>query len=187
MPSRDPNTGQFQADDMGDADPYLNTKHAFYTTSWGDQGANANDFDEVQVDGDRDSVGRVTWDLDDNELIELHGIKVDNGDIAEGTGKFDVWFFNGQRDGGFWRGVYEGNRADDILFHHTTNTDGTVPANGNTENTIWFPRPILNSGLVTVLFREGLNDVGEAAGRVFYTVREFDENTVLNERLDQLL
>lgn len=189
MAARDPETGQFVSDDRGPSDPYLNTKHLFYTTSWGDQSAAStdNDFDEVQVDGNRASIGRTEFDLHKLELIEIHGFQVDVGDPAEGTGKFDVYFFNGEHDGQFWREFYEGSRNDDILFHHSTDIDGTVPANESVSNQIWFPKPILNSGLITTVFREGLNDVGEAAGRVFYTVREFDENTVLNERIDQRL
>lgn len=172
---------------MGSEDPYLNSKHAFYTTSWGDQSTANNDFDEVQRDGDRDSLARVTWDLHEHELVEIQGIKVHSGDVADTTGKFDVFFFNGQSDGGFWRGIFEGSRNDDMIYHHCTQVQSTNGVNDTTETTIWFPKPILNSGLMEVVFREGLNDVGEAAATVFYTVREFDENTVLNERLDQLM
>jgi hypothetical protein len=174
-------------DDRGPTDPYLNTKHAFYTTSFGDQAAADNDFDEVQIDGNRMSLARQTFDLDDHELVEIHGFKVDWGDPAEGTGKADVHVFNGQHDGQFWREYYEGSRVDDILFHSTTDIDGGTPANETTSDTIWFPKPVLNSGLISWAFREGLNDVGEAAGRTYYTVREFDPNTVLNERIDQMM
>jgi hypothetical protein len=174
-------------DDRGPEDPYLNSKHAFYTTSLGDQATADNDFDEVQIDGNRMSLARQTFDLDKYELLEIHGFQIDWGDPAEGTGKADVHVFDGPHDGQFWREYYEGSSVDEILFHSTCDIDGGVPANETTSNQIWFPKPVLNSGLISWCFREGLNDVGEAAGRTFYTVREFDESTVLSEKIEQTL
>jgi hypothetical protein len=176
----------------GPEDPYLNTKHLFYSTTWGDQGdpGDGNDWDETDLTGSgRTSAKTVEFDISDNRLVEIHGFKVDVGDPVEGTGKFDVWMFDGPKTGLFWQDVYSGKDSDRVLWHHSTNTEQGVDVNnhGMSESQVWFPKPILNAGEVEVVFREGLNDVGEVAGRMYYTVREFEEDAVIREIMENRL
>lgn len=184
MVSRDPETGMFvpEGNDMGPEDPYLNTKQLWYVTATGD--AETGNFDRTGLHDDRNAA--TTWepDLPDNHLLEIHGVASWVGDTVEDPGKFDVWYYNGSGNDQGWSDQFGGPNHDKIMVHHSHQiADGQ---NGGYAAETWFPKPFLNPGKVHVAYREGPNGEAEAAGQVYYTIREFDENTVMREMLDDL-
>lgn len=185
MVTRDPETGQFQAgtdDGRGPADPYLNNHLMFSANSW--DLADRTTFDEV--DG-RDAVKTVDIERPDDYLVEIHGFRLHIGDpLGEGgDAKFDVFVSQDAAppmDTG-WQGIMEA-LDDDIIWSASVSANEPNGGFGRDRCETWFDKPLLTDGELELLARASPAGAGgEIAGTVYYTLRQFDEMTVLRQLL----
>lgn len=182
MVTRDPETGQFRSGQKGAADPYINAKHLFYTNTWGADDASDNDFDEVIGGGNRNSLKQVEIDRPEDHLVEIHGVSFNVSDYDEG-GKCQVWVVNDMEvdRGGF---VADSTAyGDDLIAHYAVGVDNTNGHSDTSTNQVWLPKPMLSTGEIGVKKRSGTVDSGEIGATIYYSLREFDENTVVQQLL----
>lgn len=173
----------------GPEDPYLNTEVIVSSNVWDPQNGGNFTFDEVNG---RDARQSVELDRPDDHLIEIHGFQTHVGDpVADGgEAKFDMFVVNEEDapPGNVGWGTMQ-QQDDDIIYTshaQAVNDDvnGTGAAWVDENPTGFFPKPILSSGKLGVLFRTSPSDSGgEAALSVQYTFREFDDQKILRQLL----
>lgn len=191
MSARDPDTGQFVASDgRGEADPYLNTEVIVNTNTWKPQTGGNYTFDSVNG---RDARQTVEIDRPDDHLIEIHGFQTHVGDpVADGgEAKFDIFVVN-EDDAPpelvGWPTLQQ--QDDDIIYTshaQAVNDDvnGTGAAWVDENPSGYYPKPILSTGKLGVLFRTSPSDEGGEAGlSVHYTFREFDDAEILRQLIE---
>lgn len=191
MSARDPDTGQFvSSGGRGEDDPYLNTDVILSTNTW--QPQNGGNFTFDQVNG-RDAQQTVEIDRPDDYLIEIHGFQTHVGDpVADGgEAKFDMFVVNEDEAPAQQVGWPTFERESDAIIYSShvqavnDDVNGTGAAWTDENPAGYYPKPILSSGKLGILFRTSPSDAGgEAALSVHYTYREFDDQQILRQLIE---
>lgn len=189
MVHRDPDTGKFQAGGGGHAeDPYLNHKVLWQTNGW--DFADKHNMDKV--DG-RDAIKTNEIERPDDHLVEIRGFKTVVGDpCAEDAGggvqgKYDIFVANDADPPPTDTGHSGIMTQDDDEIIYTSSGQTINNRVWHSSGEVFFPRPILSTGKVSTLARTSptANGAGELGLMMYYTYREFDEQTVVQQLLNR--
>lgn len=187
MVYRDPESGQFVADDgAGPQDRYINTDVVYWATGW-DPTTGDHNGDVEQ--GDADAMKAITIDRPEDHLVELRGATMHIGDAAGAgdDGKVDIWLYKGHQPemDNNWR-TRMGALAEDVIFFDSHGANSNQGMVGDSNAADQFPLPYLSTGEFTVVQSgEPGENGGEVALQLWWTYREFDSQTVLEQLIQE--